>query len=75
MRMQEQDTMEAIMRLRVWFHPLQFVELFVLWLDFECFACKACIVFGTGQYFMHLVGVLGENGTYGDKDYLQIHQF
>jgi len=23
---------------------------------------------------MHFVGVLGENGTYSDKHYLQIHQ-
>ena len=67
---QEQDAVEGIMRLRVCFQPSPFVELFDLWLDLEYFVCKAGIMFGTGQYFMHLVGVLGENGTYGDKDYL-----
>lgn len=56
------------------FSTLTICELFDLWLDLEYFVCKAGILFRTGQYFMHLVDVLGENGSYGDKDSLKIHQ-
>lgn len=61
--------MERIVRPRVCFQLSLCFELFGLWFDLEYLVCKAGM-FGTGQYFMHLVGVLGENGTYSDKDYL-----
>lgn len=35
---QEQDAVEGILRLRVCFQPLPFIELFDLWLDLEYFA-------------------------------------
>lgn len=66
---QEQGAMEVIMKLRVCFLSSPFVEPFDIWLDLEYFICKADIKFGIGQYFIDLVSVLGENGTYGDKDF------
>lgn len=66
---QEQGAMEVIGKLRVCFLASPFVELFDICLDLEYFLCKADMRFGIGQYFMDLVGVLCENGTYGDKDF------